>query len=1408
MIRFSYKLIGLCLQNCWLLLSIILVTTISVVSPVRRSFRAALHKMVISKDTLPTLYVDLSTIGITKRTVDILQTLIPCVIDSYSISGLGSIYSSGKIIGALDFSGGKYSMPQFSLSACVEERSSLAFDVSQRGLRLFANVPITLHHVGRTGLEFMSRFGVSSMILSILFKFLAIVERVLTIRLRSVDVAGDVLRRSHGTGLSVGVDLFLWIWTIPLSRFNFPILDLLPFPSKKHSAKFMRSFGANDIPKSLVKRIFVDIDNVELLPPKFLVKSEFVDKSSLSIHGSMGGTIRVRGKLTSSISKSKIVVTISDFTATPFFDGALEGDFTLKPTVASTDILDSILKKTAIKCHSVVRVSPSSEQPGLMALTVSVNRTSLLTKASTDLSLQIDSGIHIASGGVLRFNSILSKAVQKPVEDLFVSGSLRAILEDIRAHLSIVDTDGNAFKTTVAVDTSTTCDDASSVELWVKSRKNFPLILSYALRLPVLPEWGLAGERISLHGRLGSFDCRADHSLAFVRGSMNQVALEAAGMRRSANLSWDSVSGEFHNLSGSRHIEGENMVLTVMHEFEKVEIRAVPRVSVTDWFDSIDLGSNRVDVARSLKRILETVGSDDIVRIVQVLFPAAGLWPLRLHEGILRFLHAMQNDDAIDVLLVKTVFGDSIDESVFSQIHTNVDRIVDSIACGNGVANEDWESLWRHHRELFGYTLSAVGESKLAWLHGWLNRILTPMSPVQLPDVPKQVLPIGESMNKWVCDLPSAHDIYNTSLKIDAATIARLALLMRTEQIEWLLRQKNDERLELILSMKKMVHSPWILSSIMVATVTKLDNHSASSTIHEGDIKGYFGVASSLVGPIDCAIILSLVLSAPLQQGVIYHLLEYLSKQPREFIVAVICEVCSGFSPRAMGGLLMRLLDLPNTHAAEPVRGMLERKLGKSLPVKKSSGSYYRECCEFVSTLLQEELDLYTAVKTRIQVCYRDHQRVVIGTPVSLVDSARLAITRADESSFSASNKDVLAHYRAAFRACSEAISADPSVMSDDWMKNFMKRNFDALTVLSVLDEYNSGTASVVEYIDFHSGANSGDVKAMIIGALFHDPKDRNRLINDPLIRLEIREQPRSLDFSVVFAMGVITKGLRGEELARTAEYVKRKWGVDIVRSDTGTGRTHNYNASRVIEAVKRVKTAQWGWLGYSQGCANALTAESRLVTGTPDERALVKGLTSRLLLFGCHNGSTHGELADNKIEQALVDIELSPFGEGLSSEALSMVHALMGSNASALVFGGINSLSHSGVLSLWRDGQFRPDTPSFGVIGALDPVSMPDSLKLMSMLLSRQSGSLHDSQVTVKEAQVKSIHVRNDNSDRLSNFGIDGSVQRCHHWSPLEKESAMLITRRDRERLVFESPKNRHVEPWIECMVRFGLIK
>jgi hypothetical protein len=123
----------------------------------------------------------------------------------------------------------------------------------------------------------------------------------------------------------------------------------------------------------------------------------------------------------------------------------------------------------------------------------------------------------------------------------------------------------------------------------------------------------------------------------------------------------------------------------------------------------------------------------------------------------------------------------------------------------------------------------------------------------------------------------------------------------------------------------------------------------------------------------------------------------------------------------------------------------------------------------------------------------------------------------------------------------------------------------------------------------------------------------------------------------------------------------------------------------------------------------------------------------------------------------------------------------------------------------MWRDGQFESFVPSFGLSGVIEPdVNMPDSLRFMSMLLSKQTSAEHDSQVTVEESKCRCIHLRNAQTDAFSQSGIDGAVQRCNHWSPLDKESQLVSTRRDREKFIFDSPKDRHIEPWIETIVRF----
>jgi hypothetical protein len=82
--------------------------------------------------------------------------------------------------------------------------------------------------------------------------------------------------------------------------------------------------------------------------------------------------------------------------------------------------------------------------------------------------------------------------------------------------------------------------------------------------------------------------------------------------------------------------------------------------------------------------------------------------------------------------------------------------------------------------------------------------------------------------------------------------------------------------------------------------------------------------------------------------------------------------------------------------------------------------------------------------------------------------------------------------------------------------------------------------------------------------------------------------------------MGVITEGSKGLELAAALYRLEGERGVKTIRADTGTARSFEYNASKIEQAVeKAVELRQpYGLLGYSQGCANVLTAESLLLSG------------------------------------------------------------------------------------------------------------------------------------------------------------------------------------------------------------------
>ena len=143
-----------------------------------------------------------------------------------------------------------------------------------------------------------------------------------------------------------------------------------------------------------------------------------------------------------------------------------------------------------------------------------------------------------------------------------------------------------------------------------------------------------------------------------------------------------------------------------------------------------------------------------------------------------------------------------------------------------------------------------------------------------------------------------------------------------------------------------------------------------------------------------------------------------------------------------------------------------------------------------------------------------------------------------------------------------------------------------------------------------------------------------------------------------------------------------------------------------------------------------------------------------------------------------------------------------------AHVMGGVHGLSHEAAHAFWRDAQHTmvPTTTLRGVCGSQEP---PESLEFLSNMLLLQTGDrAHDTQVLAREAVGHPCAVDNVNAKRLKACDMGGLLQTTHHWSPLLHETKVVETKRDQDRCVYLSPKDRHVFPWIDNLIRFGTIQ
>ena len=115
-------------------------------------------------------------------------------------------------------------------------------------------------------------------------------------------------------------------------------------------------------------------------------------------------------------------------------------------------------------------------------------------------------------------------------------------------------------------------------------------------------------------------------------------------------------------------------------------------------------------------------------------------------------------------------------------------------------------------------------------------------------------------------------------------------------------------------------------------------------------------------------------------------------------------------------------------------------------------------------------------------------------------------------------------------------------VLHQEWFQRFWARNYDALTVCSVLRNVQMDVDKTRKWVDaqlrhgtgadFHvreschalwqkNPRSEACLVDCLIEILFYDPADRSKYRKDALMQLVIEEPPGHLNFTVVSAMGV-----------------------------------------------------------------------------------------------------------------------------------------------------------------------------------------------------------------------------------------------------------------------------------------------
>ncbi|HOA13575.1 MAG TPA: hypothetical protein PLB35_05825 [Myxococcota bacterium] len=818
--------------------------------------------------------------------------------------------------------------------------------------------------------------------------------------------------------------------------------------------------------------------------------------------------------------------------------------------------------------------------------------------------------------------------------------------------------------------------------------------------------------------------------------------------------------------------------------------------------------------------------------------------------------------DLLDMAVLSRLVSRIIvgDESISDELRP----LLSSLGDGQGFDDKAARMLMIRHRP----DITDTYEFDL--IVSWIGILTTPVDhynravPVNLPPVSDD-----PSVAAAIRDIPAASTLYKWFSGGEPAqdkveTVVRLAPMMFIEQLEYVLSGMkgtafNQERamLQYALSAKRAISravNPGELANMYIVPRASVIAGFLGDII--GPIPGIDGPGAEVpppapLGPRDIAEILEIGLGSQVQ-GVQTQLnnrlaIEFLKQKDGDFLAAVFSEMARDV-PMTMAIHLMaffrheqgRLKD-----SFDPV-AFFEQKTGLKAPRfedyqaggRRARQSYFQALDELAVRVMQKSAG-YRAVKNRLREAAEPPRKprvykaaIETSTRVAgeLIDSADAATRKwLERSRPTSTERDrCIAAWDSAFMACREALKADPWAFHQPWFKQIWQRSEQAVRVASVVRGFQADLDDVRPWLTHFDGsgiaatcptgqlghARQQQLVDAAIGAIWAYPDDRARIASDPLARLLMWQEDGNWDLTIVSAMGVITDGAYGREMAPAFDRLLSTRGISLRRVPTGLFRTLEFNARAIISEVRQVQ-GPWAWLGYSQGCANCLRAEHIMMTGTPELRALADRIACRQMIFSAANGSVHATAGARLFTRMLIEGEksLKHYQAVFSREFVSMFlktgRGVLDSRVSTALLAGLWSMTFDRAIDLHRDGVFAPGVPTSTIRAAVGWNELPDGLRYVFGMHNRlMPGEDCDSQVATLDEVGHSTRVINARTAVLESCDMGSAAIRMHHWGPVHEEAAQGMTRDDVALHKYDSPADLYIFPWIDTCIRFGFIK